>query len=127
MRDRDIYHLANPESLLPVLEKLRTNSPADPKTSSRKSVGVRWAYGESLLNVLEKLLTNSPAAPKTSSGKSEGVRWACGLIKNLAKSEDNAAFIGQKRILQRWDRRLDRKPSSPSNSGTETQPSDLIE
>jgi hypothetical protein len=82
---------------------------------------------ESLLHVLEKLLTISPAAPKTSSGKYEFVRWACGLIKNLAKSEDNAAFIGQKRILQRWDRRLDRKPSSPSNSGTETQPSDLIE
>jgi hypothetical protein len=50
---------------------------------------------ESLLRVLEKLLTNSPAAPKTSSGKSEGVRWACGLIKNLAKSEENAALIGQ--------------------------------
>jgi hypothetical protein len=50
---------------------------------------------QSLLRVLEKLLTNSPAAPKTSSGKSEGVRWACGLIKNLAKSEDNAALIGQ--------------------------------
>lgn len=49
----------------------------------------------SLLRVLEKLLTNSPAAPKTSSGKSEGVRWACGLIKNLAKSEENAALIGQ--------------------------------
>lgn len=50
---------------------------------------------ESLLRVLEKLLSNSPAAPKTSSGKSEGVRWACGLIKNLAKSEENAALIGQ--------------------------------
>jgi hypothetical protein len=50
---------------------------------------------ESLLRVLEKLLTNSPAAPKSSSGKSEGVRWACGLIKNLAKSEENAALIGK--------------------------------
>jgi hypothetical protein len=53
----------------------------------------------SLLRVLEKLLTNSPAAPnKASSGKSEGVRWACGLIKNLAKSEENAALIGQTEI-----------------------------
>lgn len=50
---------------------------------------------ESLLRVLEKLLTNSPAVPKSGSGKSEGVRWACGLIKNLAKSEENAALIGQ--------------------------------
>ena len=50
---------------------------------------------QSLLRVLEKLLTNSPAAPKASSGKSEGVRWACGLIKNLAKSEENAALIGK--------------------------------
>jgi len=52
----------------------------------------------SLLRVLEKLLTNSPSAPKASSGKSEGVRWACGLIKNLAKSEENAALIGQTEI-----------------------------
>eukprot|EP00537_Pseudo-nitzschia_pungens_P003374 CAMPEP_0172365510 /NCGR_PEP_ID=MMETSP1060-20121228/10105_1 /TAXON_ID=37318 /ORGANISM="Pseudo-nitzschia pungens, Strain cf. cingulata" /LENGTH=544 /DNA_ID=CAMNT_0013088839 /DNA_START=99 /DNA_END=1733 /DNA_ORIENTATION=- len=52
----------------------------------------------SLLRVLEKLLTNSPAAPKASSGKSEGVRWACGLIKNLAKSEENAGLIGQTEI-----------------------------
>jgi len=49
----------------------------------------------SLLRVLEKLLTNSPANPKSGSGKSEGVRWACGLIKNLAKAEENAALIGQ--------------------------------
>lgn len=53
---------------------------------------------DSLLRVLEKLLTNSPSAPKSGSGKSEGVRWACGLIKNLAKSEDNAALIGQTEI-----------------------------
>lgn len=52
----------------------------------------------SLLRVLEKLLTNSPAVPKSGSGKSEGVRWACGLIKNLAKSEENAALIGQTEI-----------------------------
>jgi hypothetical protein len=50
---------------------------------------------DSLLRVLEKLLTNSPALPKSGSGKSEGVRWACGLIKNLAKSEENAAMIGK--------------------------------
>mmetsp|Transcript_6717 Transcript_6717/g.11104 ORF Transcript_6717/g.11104 Transcript_6717/m.11104 type:complete len:543 (-) Transcript_6717:150-1778(-) len=53
---------------------------------------------DSLLRVLEKLLTNSPAVPKSGSGKSEGVRWACGLIKNLAKSEDNAAMIGKTEI-----------------------------
>merc|ERR1711957_298908 len=52
----------------------------------------------SLLRVLEKLLTNSPSAPKSGSGKSEGVRWACGLIKNLAKSEDNAKLFGQTEI-----------------------------
>jgi hypothetical protein len=44
---------------------------------------------------MEKLLTNAPAVPKSGSGKSEGVRWACGLIKNLAKSEENAALLGQ--------------------------------
>eukprot|EP00591_Stephanopyxis_turris_P003397 CAMPEP_0195517376 /NCGR_PEP_ID=MMETSP0794_2-20130614/10597_1 /TAXON_ID=515487 /ORGANISM="Stephanopyxis turris, Strain CCMP 815" /LENGTH=515 /DNA_ID=CAMNT_0040646167 /DNA_START=43 /DNA_END=1590 /DNA_ORIENTATION=+ len=53
---------------------------------------------DSLLRVLEKLLTNSPAVPKAGSGKSEGVRWACGLIKNLAKSEENAKLIGQTKI-----------------------------
>jgi hypothetical protein len=52
----------------------------------------------SLLRVLEKLLTNSPSAPKSGSGKSEGVRWACGLIKNLAKSEENAALFGKTEI-----------------------------
>eukprot|EP00549_Striatella_unipunctata_P001169 CAMPEP_0118684420 /NCGR_PEP_ID=MMETSP0800-20121206/6633_1 /TAXON_ID=210618 ORGANISM="Striatella unipunctata, Strain CCMP2910" /NCGR_SAMPLE_ID=MMETSP0800 /ASSEMBLY_ACC=CAM_ASM_000638 /LENGTH=539 /DNA_ID=CAMNT_0006581123 /DNA_START=56 /DNA_END=1675 /DNA_ORIENTATION=- len=52
----------------------------------------------SLLRVLEKLLTNSPAVPRTGSGKSEGVRWACGLIKNLAKSEKNAALFGKTEI-----------------------------
>jgi len=52
----------------------------------------------SLLRVLEKLLTNSPSAPKSGSGKSEGVRWACGLIKNLAKSEENAKLFGQTEI-----------------------------
>jgi hypothetical protein len=57
------------------------------------------ANPSSLLRVLEKLLTNSPAAPnKASSRKSEGVRWACGLIKDLAKSEENAALIGQTEI-----------------------------
>jgi hypothetical protein len=53
---------------------------------------------DSLLRVLEKLLTNSPAAAKSGSGKSEGVRWACGLIKNLAKSEENAALIAKTEI-----------------------------
>jgi hypothetical protein len=50
---------------------------------------------DSFLRVLEKLLTNSPAVPKNGSGKAEGVRWACGLIKNLAKSEENATLIGK--------------------------------
>ena len=50
---------------------------------------------ESLIRILEKLLKNAPAVPKSGSGKSEGVRWACGLIKNLAKSEENAALLGK--------------------------------
>ena len=41
------------------------------------------------------MLSNSPASPKSGSGKSEGVRWACGLIKNLAKSEENAVLFGK--------------------------------
>jgi hypothetical protein len=53
---------------------------------------------DSLLRVLEKLLVNSPSVPKAGSGKSEGVRWACGLIKNLAKSEENAKLIGKTEI-----------------------------
>ena len=39
-----------------------------------------------------------------SSGKFEGVRWACGLIKNLAKAEDNAALFGQ--VSRRFERPL---------------------
>ena len=51
---------------------------------------------DSLLRVLEKLLTSAPAASaKSSSSKTEGVRWACRLVKNLAKSEENAALIGK--------------------------------
>ena len=50
---------------------------------------------DSLIRVLEKLLSNSSSTPKSGSGKSEGVRWACGLIKNLAKSEDNARLLGK--------------------------------
>jgi len=50
---------------------------------------------DSLIRILEKLLNNAPAVPKSGSGKSEGVRWACGLIKNLAKSEENAALFGR--------------------------------
>lgn len=50
---------------------------------------------ESLIRILEKLLKNAPAVPKSGSGKSEGVRWACGLIKNLAKSEENASLFGK--------------------------------
>jgi len=56
---------------------------------------------DSLIRVLEKLLNNSPTTPKSGSGKSEGVRWACGLIKNLAKSEENAALIGNTDIPKR--------------------------
>mmetsp|Transcript_22124 Transcript_22124/g.27140 ORF Transcript_22124/g.27140 Transcript_22124/m.27140 type:complete len:526 (+) Transcript_22124:128-1705(+) len=56
---------------------------------------------DSLIRVLEKLLNNSPSTPKSGSGKSEGVRWACGLIKNLAKSEENAAMIGKTDIPKR--------------------------
>lgn len=49
----------------------------------------------SLLRVIEKLLlTNSPTKPAATST----VRWACGFIKNLAKSEENAALIGQTEI-----------------------------
>ena len=56
---------------------------------------------DSLIRVLEKLLNNSPTTQKSGSGKSEGVRWACGLIKNLAKSEENAALIGKTDIPKR--------------------------
>jgi len=56
------------------------------------------ANPESLIRILEKLLKNAPPVPKSGSGKSEGVRWACGLIKNLAKSEENAALFGQTEI-----------------------------
>merc|ERR1719410_2634684 len=52
----------------------------------------------SLIRVLERLLSNTPSVPKSGSGKSEGVRWACGLIKNLAKSEENAMLFGETSI-----------------------------
>eukprot|EP01082_Thalassiosira_pseudonana_P012627 g11128.t1.1.5e17418b g11128 g11128.t1 contig5:170081-171093(+) len=44
------------------------------------------------------MLQHSPVAEgsdPSGSGKSEGVRWACGLIKNLALSEENAAIFGK--------------------------------
>jgi hypothetical protein len=135
---KDIGPLDNPDSLLRVLEKLLTDSPAVPKLESGKSERVRWAcssiknlsrseenaamigktdisncavenirattappsrwtsfFATSIVRGIEKLLANSPAVPKSGSGKSEGVHWACGLIRNLAKSEENAALIGK--------------------------------
>merc|ERR1712157_428522 len=47
---------------------------------------------------ITSILKHSPTVPKSGSGKSEGVRWACGLIKNLAKSEENAELFGQTEI-----------------------------
>jgi len=69
---------------------------------------------DSLIRVLEKLLTNSPTTPKSGSGKSEGVRWACGLIKNLAKSEENAALIGKTEIPKRVVENLRNTTAPPS-------------
>lgn len=72
---------------------------------------------DSLIRVLEKLLNNSPSTPKSGSGKSEGVRWACGLIKNLAKSEENAALIGKTDIPKRVVDNL-RNTTAPPNRWT---------
>jgi len=69
---------------------------------------------DSLIRVLEKLLNNSPTTPKSGSGKSEGVRWACGLIKNLAKSEENAALIGKTKIPSRVVDNLRNTTAPPS-------------
>jgi hypothetical protein len=84
--EKGMTPLDDSDSLLRVLENLLVNSrPSVPKAGS-------------LLSVLEKLLVNSPSVPKAGSGKSEGVRWACGLIKNLAKSEENAKLIEKTEI-----------------------------
>lgn len=61
-------------------------------TASSPSHSELLANPDSLVRVLEKLLSNTSAS-KSGSGKSEGVRWACGLIKNLAKAEDNARLL----------------------------------
>ena len=55
---------------------------------------------ESLIRILEKLLKDAPAVPSLGSEKFKGVRWACGLIKNLAKSEENAALFGKTEITK---------------------------
>jgi len=68
----------------------------------------------SLLRVLERLLVNSPSSPKAGSGKSEGVRWACGLIKNLAKSEENAKLIGKTQIPRCVVENIKNSSSPPS-------------
>lgn len=69
---------------------------------------------DSLIRVLEKLLNNTPTTQKSGSGKSEGVRWACGLIKNLAKSEENAALIGKTDIPKRVVDNLRNTTAPPS-------------
>jgi len=53
---------------------------------------------KSLIRILEKLLKKASVGPKKRPGKYEGVRWACGLIKNLAKSEENAALFRKTEI-----------------------------
>ncbi len=74
----------------------RSCSPAVPKSGSE---GVRWA-SDSFCRVLGRLFLNSTALMKPESNKLEGVRWACGLIKNLAQGEENAARIGKTEILE---------------------------
>jgi hypothetical protein len=81
--DKALSPLDNPNSLLRVLEKLLANAPDVPKSESGKSE-------------TDKLL--AAAVPKASSSKSEAVRWTCGSLKNLAKSEENAALIGKTNI-----------------------------
>lgn len=73
---------------------------------------------DSLIRILEKLLKNAPAVPKSGSGKSEGVRWACGLIKNLAKSEENAALFGKTDIPKCVVGNLRNTSSSPPSRWT---------
>mmetsp|Transcript_26225 Transcript_26225/g.30937 ORF Transcript_26225/g.30937 Transcript_26225/m.30937 type:complete len:526 (+) Transcript_26225:138-1715(+) len=68
--------------------------------SSDGSVIPPLSNPDSLIRVLEKLLANCPTVSKSGSGKSEGVRWACGLIKNLAKSEENAILFGKTDICK---------------------------
>mmetsp|Transcript_10014 Transcript_10014/g.15136 ORF Transcript_10014/g.15136 Transcript_10014/m.15136 type:complete len:440 (+) Transcript_10014:99-1418(+) len=53
---------------------------------------------KSLIRIVENLLKNASTGPKRRSEKYEAVRWACGLIKNLAKSEENAALFGKTEI-----------------------------
>jgi len=68
---------------------------------------------DSLLRILEKLLKKAPAVYKLRDGKSEAVRWACGLIKNLARSEENADLLGRTDIPNYIVRNILRKSDNP--------------
>jgi hypothetical protein len=63
----DIHPLDNPDSLLRVLEKLLTNSPAVPKSGSGKSEGVRWGCG--LIKNLTKSEENTSLIAQTDIPK----------------------------------------------------------
>lgn len=69
---------------------------------------------ESLIRILEKLLKDAPPVPRLGSGKFEGVRWACGLIKNLAKSEENAALFGKTEVTKCVVKNIQSCKSPPS-------------
>ncbi|KAL7536102.1 hypothetical protein ACHAXR_010696, partial [Thalassiosira sp. AJA248-18] len=47
---------------------------------------------ESLICILQRVLLNAPK-PVSDLVKKELLRWTCGLLKNLAKSEENAALL----------------------------------
>jgi hypothetical protein len=88
--------LDNPDSLLRVLEKCLSNNTKSPLAAA-PVVSIKLDGSLSSLLGAEK---NAEIASSSSSlpPHLEGVRWACGLIKNLAKNEENAALIGQTNI-----------------------------
>jgi hypothetical protein len=82
-----IHPLDNPDSLLRIIEKLLINSRLVPKPTVPSSV-IATLAGRFLRNFI----------PSSAPSKPDTLRFACGLIRNLAKSEENAKLIAKTSI-----------------------------
>merc|ERR1719352_2266238 len=88
-----IHPLDNPKSLVRIIEGVFNDTLAlVPKVPDNSKSSI---FG----NMFKRTVTK----PKTKSvtKKGELLRWARGLVKNLAKSEENAAVLAKTRIPER--------------------------
>jgi len=90
-----IHPLDNPKSLVRIIEGVFNDTLAVvPKVPNNGN-----SYSSIFGNMFKRTVTKPK--PTSVTKKGELLRWACGLVKNLAKSEENAAVLTKTRIPER--------------------------